>query len=367
MIDENEFPDYEPEADFDEEVDADADTGFDDVVVVEDGERIAKALARAGVCSRRDAEKLIADRRVRMNGKPVETPATLVTPHDVLTVDGKPVAKPQTTRVWRYHKPPGLVTTHHDPQGRPTVFDAMPSTMPRVISVGRLDLNSEGLLLLTNDGALARQFEHPSNGWTRRYRVRVFGAVDPARLALLAKGVTVDDVTYGSIQAEVERQSGANSWLTVTLTEGKNREIRRVMDYLGYRVNRLVRVSYGPFYIGRLERGELEEIPPKMLAELLDNVAKAGSADDVKPVRLDRTGWARAKPKPVRPGSRRPDLAAKADERRLEDGPRRGKPERSAAGGRPRSGSGESRDFGREDRPRGDRPEGGRPQGGKPG
>ncbi len=233
------------------------------------GERIAKWLARAGVASRREAEKMIAEGRVRLNNAPVTQPATFVAPGDLVVVDGAPVDAPDRTRLWRYHKPPGLVTTHHDPQGRPTVFEHLPAQLPRVISVGRLDLNSEGLLLLTNDGALARRLELPSNAWVRRYRVRIFGTAEPKMLASLARGVTVEGVQYGPIEAALDARKGDNSWLTVALREGRNREVRRVMAHLGFQVSRLIRVSYGPFQLGQLPREAVEEVPAKVLREQL--------------------------------------------------------------------------------------------------
>ncbi|MXV44929.1 pseudouridine synthase [Saccharibacter sp. 17.LH.SD] len=231
------------------------------------GERIAKALARRGIASRRDAERMIAEGRVRLDGKVVTHPATFVQPHDLLIVDGKPVDPPQHTRLWRYHKPTGLVTTHHDPENRPTVFNSLPPGMPRVISVGRLDLNSEGLLLLTNDGALARELELPARQWTRRYRVRVFGQVDEKRLAQLANGSVFDGVKYGPIDAVLDSSKGDNSWLTVSLREGKNREVRKVMMGMNLHVSRLIRLSYGPFPLGTLKPGELEEVQSRVLAD----------------------------------------------------------------------------------------------------
>jgi 23S rRNA pseudouridine2605 synthase len=233
------------------------------------GERVAKFLARAGVASRRDAERLIAEGRVKLNGKPVTTPATFVQPADRLSVDGKPVAAPERTRLFRYHKPEGLVTTHRDPEGRATVFEKLPPGLPRVVSVGRLDITSEGLLLLTNDGALARRLELPSNGWIRRYRVRVYGTVDERALAHLARGVTIEGVAYGPIEAGLDSRQGGNAWLTVSLREGKNREVRRVMAHLGLQVTRLIRVAYGPFQLGQLPRGAVEEVNPKVMREQL--------------------------------------------------------------------------------------------------
>ena len=235
----------------------------------ERGDRIAKWLARAGVASRRDAEKLLAEGRVKLNNAAVTHPATFVSPGDLVTLDGRLIDAPGRTRLWRYHKPDGLVTTHRDPEGRPTVFEKLPPTLPRVVSVGRLDLMSEGLLLLTNDGALARRLELPSNGWIRRYRVRVFGAPEPAALAALAKGISIEGVRYGPIEAGLDARKGDNAWLTLGLREGRNREVRRVMAHLGLKVSRLIRVSYGPFQLGNLERGAVDEVPAKVMREQL--------------------------------------------------------------------------------------------------
>ncbi len=233
------------------------------------GERIAKFLARAGVASRRDAEKLIAEGLVRLGGKLVTSPATFVSPGDAISVNGKPIASPERTRLFRYHKPTGFVTTHRDPEGRPTVFANLPQGLPRLVSVGRLDLTSEGLLLLTNDGALARKLELPANGWLRRYRVRVHGKVDERSLAALARGVTVEGVAYGPIDAGLDSRMGSNAWLTVALREGKNREVRKVMLHLGLVVTRLIRTAYGPFQLGSLPRGAAEEVNAKVLREQL--------------------------------------------------------------------------------------------------
>jgi len=233
------------------------------------GERIAKRLARLGLCSRREAERWIEQGRVTVDGTVLTSPAVNVSDGSVVTVDGRPVGAPDRRRLWRYHKPRGLVTTHRDPEGRPTVFAALPSGLPRVISVGRLDLNSEGLLLLTNDGALARHLELPATGWRRRYRVRVHGPVDEARLASLAKGITVDGIAYGPIEAAIERRQGSNAWLILTLREGRNREIRRVMAALGLDVTRLIRIAYGPFQLGGLPRGEIDEVAAKAIKELV--------------------------------------------------------------------------------------------------
>lgn len=233
------------------------------------GERIAKRLARAGLCSRRDAERWIAAGRVSVNGRTLTTPAMVVKPGDRIVVDGQVVPDPEPTRVWRYHKPAGLVTTARDEKGRPTVFERLPPELPRVVSVGRLDLNSEGLLLLTNDGELARHLELPSTGWLRRYRVRVHGSPTNAMLAQLADGLTVDGVVYGPIEAALDRQIGSNAWITVGLREGKNREVRRVMEHLGLPVTRLIRLAYGPFQLGRLEPGTVEEVPRRILRDQL--------------------------------------------------------------------------------------------------
>ncbi len=234
-----------------------------------EGERIAKRLARAGLCSRRDAEKWILDGRVSVNGTLLTSPALVVRESDIVLVDGKPIAEPEPPRLWRYYKPSGLVTTARDEKGRPTVFDRLPPELPRVISVGRLDLTTEGLLLLTNDGEVARYLELPSTGWARRYRVRVHGIVDPVQLAGLAKGPTIEGVHYGPVEAILDRQQGSNAWLTVTLREGKNREIRKLMDSLGLTVNRLIRVAYGPFQLGKLPEGEVEEVPKRVLKDQL--------------------------------------------------------------------------------------------------
>lgn len=234
-----------------------------------EGERVAKVIARAGICSRRDAEKLIAEGRVAVDGRTLDTPGVKVVPGQRVTVDGAalPVAEP--ARLWRYHKPEGVITAARDPEGRPTLTDRLPEGLPRVMPVGRLDISSEGLLLLTNDGGLKRRLELPSTGWIRRYRVRVHGRVSQAELDKLAKGVTVDGVTYDAIRATLDSQQASNAWLTMSLREGKNREIRRVCEHLGLRVNRLIRVSYGPFHLGKLAPGAVEEVKGKVLREQL--------------------------------------------------------------------------------------------------
>lgn len=232
-------------------------------------QRIAKLIARAGLGSRRDVERWIAEGRVALRGRRLETPAVLLDSLAGVTVDGRAVGAPEPARLWRYHKPRGLVVSHHDERGRPSVFDALPPTMGRVVSVGRLDIASEGLLLLTNDGALARRLELPSTGWVRRYRARVFGAPDPAALAALARGVTVAGLAYGPIEAREDRRKGDNAWLTLGLREGRNREVRRVLEHLGLKVNRLIRVSYGPFRLGQLEPGAIASVPRRVLKDQL--------------------------------------------------------------------------------------------------
>jgi 23S rRNA pseudouridine2605 synthase len=232
-------------------------------------ERIAKVIARSGLCSRREAERWIAEGRVAVNGTRLESPAVTVVDSDRITVDGRPIPTKQAMRLWRYHKPRGRVTTARDPEGRPTVFDDLPAAMPRVVTVGRLDLNSEGLLLLTNDGGLKRRLELPATGWSRRYRVRVHGAVDPAALESRINGIAIAGVRYGPVRAALERQQSGNAWLTMSLTEGKNREVRRICEHLGWQVSRLIRVAYGPFQLGNLPPGAVEEVPAKVLREQL--------------------------------------------------------------------------------------------------
>jgi 23S rRNA pseudouridine2605 synthase len=231
--------------------------------------RIAKAIAHAGLCSRRDAEKWIEQGRVAVNGAVLSTPAYVVKPGDKVSVDGKPLPQSEAPRLWRYHKPKGLVTSHKDPQGRKTVFEALPADLPRVVSVGRLDLNTEGLLLLTTDGELARHLELPSTGWLRRYRVRAHGTVTEADLDRLAKGMTIDGVHYGPVEARIDRAQGGNVWLTLGLREGKNREVKRLAQALGLTVNRLIRVSFGPFALGDLAPGAVIEVKQRVLKDQL--------------------------------------------------------------------------------------------------
>ena len=315
------------------------------------GDRVAKALARAGVASRREVERLIEAGRVALNGKMLTTPAVKVEPGDILTVDGAVVNDAEPARLFRYHKPVGLVTTHKDPQGRPTVFDALPKILPRLISVGRLDLNSEGLLLLTNDGGLARALETPNAALVRRYRVRARGRTTQERLDKLMEGVTVEDVRYGPIEASLDKAKegpqGANLWLTVALSEGKNREVRRVLESLGLTVNRLIRLAYGPLALGTLMPGEIEEVGPRVLREqfaahiapanlpkgdrpqfakastIVGRAAPTGKrregggpgskAAPAEPKKVYKAGW--AKPKPPKPGGLRTPKKPKAARR----------------------------------------------------
>lgn len=268
------------------------------------GERIAKALAHIGVASRREAERLIEAGRISVNGETLKSPAFNVQPGDEIALDGQPVGERPPTRVWRYHKPTGLLTTHHDPEGRETVFDQMPAGMGRVISVGRLDLNSEGLLLLTNDGELARVLELPATGWTRRYRVRAYGKADDAALARLADGAVVDGVVYGPVEVTVDRRTGANVWLTIGLKEGKNREVRKVLASVGLSVNRLMRTAYGPFQLGALKRGDVEEVKLSVLRDQLGRLypldRDGHPAKDGAGPGPEKTGTARARAEPAR-------------------------------------------------------------------
>jgi 23S rRNA pseudouridine2605 synthase len=230
-------------------------------------ERVAKRIARSGLCSRRDADRLIAAGRVAVDGAVLTSPAVTVTSASLVTVDGEPLPSAEPPRLFRYHKPAGLLTAARDPEGRPTIYDRLPPGLPRLMPIGRLDLASEGLLLLTNDGGLKRRLELPSTGWVRRYRVRVHGEVDPAKLAALSNGITVDGFAYGPIEARLDKVQGSNAWLTVSLREGKNREIRRVLEHFGWPVSRLIRLSFGPFQLGRLRPGDVEEVSGKVLRE----------------------------------------------------------------------------------------------------
>ena len=251
------------------------------------GDRIAKVMARAGLCSRREAEAWIAQGRVTVNGAAISSPALNVSPKDKIAIDGNPMPARERTRLFLYHKPRGLVTTHADPEKRPTIFEALAKTLPRVVSVGRLDLNTEGLLLLTNDGGLARVLELPATGWLRRYRVRAHGDITQPQLDALRKGVTVNGVRYGAIEATLDRVQGSNVWLTFAIREGKNREVRNVLEHLGLKVNRLIRVSFGPFQLGELPEGAVEEVRTRHLREQLgERIAKESEADFTGPISI---------------------------------------------------------------------------------
>src|SRR3954467_6525446 len=266
-----------------------------------EGERIAKVIARAGLCSRREAEAWIAAGRVTVNGEKIISPALNVAPSDKIVVDGKPLPGVERTRLFLYHKPRGLVPTTADPQGRPTIFGALPKELPRLISVGRLDLSPEGLLLLTNDGGLARALELPATGWLRRYRVRAHGKVTQAQLDELRDGVTVDGINYGPIEAARGREQTANVWIAFAIREGKNREVRNVLRHLGLHVARLIRVSFGPFQLGEIAEGEVTEVPTRVLREQLgEKLARLAGADFSAPIVHQRKPAVPAAPFPAR-------------------------------------------------------------------
>ncbi|MCJ2090652.1 pseudouridine synthase [Methylobacterium sp. E-005] len=270
------------------------------------GERIAKAMARAGIASRREAETMILAGRVSVNGETLTSPARNVTDDDQILIDGEPMPLRERSRLWIFHKPRGLVTTARDPEGRQTVFDVLPEDLPRVVAVGRLDINTEGLLLLTNDGGLAKVIAHPETGWLRRYRVRAHGDVDQAQLDRLSKGVTIDDMEYGPVEATLDRVQGDNVWLTLGLREGKNREVKRILEHLGLSVNRLIRLSFGPFQLGDLEVGLVEEVRTRVLKDQLGkSLAEQAGVDFDSPVR-----------EPITPfgGSKAADRGAKGDQ-----------------------------------------------------
>lgn len=306
------------------------------------GDRIAKVLARAGVASRRDAERMIADGRVTVNGKIIDSPALNVTAAARITVDGKPLKAAEPARLWLYHKPAGLVTTARDEQGRETIFDNLPEDMPRVMNVGRLDLNSEGLLLLTNDGGIKRKLELPSTGWLRKYRVRVHGRPKDEDFEPLRKGISVEGENFQPMIVNLDRQQGANAWITVGLREGKNREIRRAMEQIGFAVNRLIRVSYGPFQLGQLKQGEVEEIRRKVMRDQLGLDGEAPAEEDTAkprrkpPFKGKAAGGAKGKPTRAPRGHRGTVGTNGADHKTRATGPK-GKPQ---AQGQPRGQNG---------------------------
>jgi 23S rRNA pseudouridine2605 synthase len=332
------------------------------------GERIAKVMARAGLCSRREAEAWIAAGRVAVNGKAIASPALDVSPHDRIAVDGQPLRERERTRLFLFHKPRGLLTSHADAKGRATIFASLPKGLPRLISVGRLDLNTEGLLLLTNDGGLARTLELPATGWLRRYRVRAHGRVRQEELDRLHNGITIDAIRYGSIEARLEREQGANLWLAFAMREGKNREVKNVLGHLGLAVNRLIRVSFGPFQLGDLPEGAVEEIKTRVLREQLgDRIAALSGADfsapivDAFPVTGEEAGPARKQPEaragsperfsskaPARPAApATPKRKPGADKKRRRDAERFGEPELARRDKRRGRGSGPGQRQGR--------------------
>jgi 23S rRNA pseudouridine2605 synthase len=321
------------------------------------GERIAKAMARAGIASRRDAEKMILEGRVTVNGTKVASPALDVQPGDKVTLDGKPIDEPQPARLWLYYKPVGLVTSAKDEKGRQTVFDTMPEGMPRVMSVGRLDLTSEGLLMLTNDGGLKRQLELPSTGWLRKYRVRVNGRPNDATFDPLRRGMTIEGEEFQPMEVTLDKQQGANAWLTVGLREGKNREIRRAMTEVGLIVNRLIRVSYGPFRLNKMKAGDVVEVKAKVLREQLGGLIGEEPAEDGRKPRgkgrdRDEDGPRDRKPRTKRDdaakGPRKPGGPRRADgDGASKDRPWAKRSDRDGDKGAPRGG---------DDRPKGGKP-----------
>jgi 23S rRNA pseudouridine2605 synthase len=324
-------------------------------------DRIAKVIARAGIASRRDAEAMIAEGRVTLNGAVLTSPAVNVTRADRITVDGEPLPARERTRLWLFHKPRGLVTTARDPEGRPTVFESLPEDMPRVVAIGRLDINTEGLLLLTNDGGLAKVIAHPDTGWMRRYRIRAYGDITQAELDKLRNGVTVDGMDYGPVEATLDRVQGDNLWITLGLREGKNREVKRILEHLGLSVNRLIRLSFGPFQLGDLESGLVEEVRTKVLKEQLGTkLAEEAGVDFESPVREPIAPFGSEKHK-ANVRDRRDERPPRRDERRERGG------FNERGGERPGRGDRDFRDRGREAGPRGkagdDRPRiAGRPE-----
>jgi 23S rRNA pseudouridine2605 synthase len=342
-------------------------------------ERIAKVMARAGIASRREVERLIGLGKVAVNGRLLDTPATLVTRDDVITVDGKPIGTIAATRVWRYHKPVGLLTTHNDPAGRPTVFDAMPAGLPRVISVGRLDINTEGLLLLTNDGELARALELPTSSLVRQYRARARGRVTQDQLDKLKDGVTVDGERYGPIEATLDKvkekaadtdsRAPANLWISVSITEGKNREVRKVLESVGLTVNRLIRLAYGPFQLGTLDTGHVEEVGPRVIREMLaqyirpENLPQGNTVETPAPVPGRRPAGSVVRGKsgsPMSDPSRKPSRT-RAAEAAVEEAEKRPAKKEGWAKAKPRSSPGGDRPK-RPFKPREERADGERPR-----
>jgi 23S rRNA pseudouridine2605 synthase len=304
-------------------------------------ERIAKVIARAGIASRRDAEAMIAEGRVTLNGEPVTSPALNVAAGAAITVDGEPLPARERTRLWIFHKPRGLVTTARDPQGRPTVFESLPPDLPRVVAIGRLDINTEGLLLLTNDGGLARVIAHPETGWLRRYKVRAHGDITQAALDGLRGGITLDGMEYGPVEATLDRVQGDNIWITLGLREGKNREVKRILEHLGLQVNRLIRLSFGPFQLGDLEPGLVEEVRTKVLKEQLGTkLATEAGADFESRVREPIAPFGSPKQRDEAPAGgergRAPRRDDRGPERRRADGDRRASPRRDEAPRPPR-------------------------------
>lgn len=292
-------------------------------------ERIAKRIARAGACSRRDAERWIEAGRVAVDGQILTSPAVTVTPDQEVTIDGQALAAAEPARLFRFHKPAGILTAARDPAQRKTIYDLLPEGLPRLMPVGRLDLNSEGLLLLTNDGGLKRRLELPSTGWLRRYRVRLHGQIDEAKLAKLMNGITVDGFDYGPIEAVLDRVQGSNAWLTVAMREGKNREIRRVMEHFGWRVNRLIRLCYGPFQLGGLMPNALEEVAPKVLGDQLGSLL---TDERARPRRRSPGATARASQAPA--AARAAEAQKQAAAERLPARQTAQPPARGAAGGK---------------------------------
>ncbi|NNM71314.1 pseudouridine synthase [Enterovirga aerilata] len=289
-------------------------------------ERIAKVIARAGVASRRDAEAMIAEGRVTLNGETLTSPAVNVGPGDRIAVDGEPLPSRERTRLWLFHKPRGLVTTARDPQGRPTVFDSLPEDMPRVVAIGRLDINTEGLLLLTNDGGLAKVIAHPDTGWTRRYRARAHGEVTQADLDRLKNGITLEGMEYGPIEATLDRVQGDNVWITLALKEGKNREVKRVLEHLGLQVNRLIRLSFGPFQLGDLEPGLVEEVRTRVLKDQLgQKLAEEAGVDFESPVREPIPPFGKPEKQPAEAQRGKPERPPRPRTARVDDERARGR------------------------------------------